>query len=262
MSVASDLQPIGSILHKPTLNLHSASVNTIKLGGLTRLEEAQTVNVSGNSTIGLIVEGGNRVLPGHLTINLAKGASLFDTNGAVVIRSTLVETGGVGSTFYNENSIDTWTGSHLTFGIAINGIGSFNLLDKPEYGFGGSTVEFKGAVGGGQFISIDAGRVQVDKPMQFLATVTHLNGFPKASPGYANDAVLDLKGIHATTGQYVGNDVILFNGTTIVADIHTKASAVPTLFATNEAGGGVSLSAYGLLGSSELHTGAPVVHIA
>lgn len=221
------------------------------------------MNVSGHSTISMIVEGGNRVLPGHLTIALAKNASLTLANGAAIIKSTLTESGDVGSSFINNATVSTWSSSRIEFGTAVKGIGSFHLENRPEYGSFGSTVQFDGAVGTGQSIAIDQGTVQVAEPMKFHATVTHLNATPETQPGDLGNGSVVLEGLHATTGQYTGNDMILWDGGTIVADIHVKATAAPALFVSNQPfGGAVYLTGYAMPGSTEFHAGSPFIHIA
>lgn len=244
----------------PTLNLQNSAVGQIELGGLTQFAEAGTIAVTGSSSIDGISEGGLREQTGALTIRLGSYATLANVGTANVLNgSTLTESGGAHALFVNNGTINTSISASLKFGTEVAGTGTIVDGNGPVY-LGGSTIEFARAVGAGQTITLDKGTLQIDKPMQFHATVaptTTAASLPGGNPSTASlgDGAIVLEQTYADSALFSGTELVLKHAHATVADLHL--SGLPTdgtaqLWVGREADGSTAVTGFALPGSQAL----------
>lgn len=218
------------------------------------------MTVEGHSSIAGMFAGWLRAAPASLVVSIAPRASLTNTGTVGVYNDgSLVISGGAHSKFTNNGVIDTWGGyTTMKLGADINGTGT--IVDGNNgYGQVGTKIEFGGAVGAGQKITLDSGTLQLDKPMQFHAVIDHMNtaAAPVYDPtrGLLNGAIV-LEHIYAETGSFTSNELILEHQGVKVADLHFSGLGAPghaNLFLTAEAAGSMAVTGYAMPGSFAIH---------
>lgn len=158
-------------------------------------------------------------LDGSLTINGAHGARLVDYSG-------------------------TLHSGQVTIEPDIRGTGTISLLPGGE-GFGAS-LNLGGAVSRGETISVVAGNLLVDKPMNFLGTIDWAPGpFPGTSA--------TLAGVAANSFSVGSGELHLFSGAHDVLDVRLSQQQPGAPLHVLQNSSGVVLS---FLGPEWLHDGS------
>jgi len=222
-----------------------------------------TVSVRGNSNIAGISEGWLRAARVTLAVNIAPEANLTNTGPiGVYSDASLAIAGSAHSSFTNNGTIDTWgSATTIKFGVDVKGTGT--IVDgNNRYGQVGTKIEFGGAVGSGQNITLDSGTLQLDKPMRFNAVIDHLNtaAAPVYDPtrGITNGAIV-LEHTHANHATLTATELVLKEGNVTVADLHFSSLAnigETGLFVTSEKDGSTVVSGFSLPESQAVHVGA------
>jgi len=241
-------------------SIGSLSVNAAQYSVYTAA--SASVQVTGRVTdTGYIKLGGVHAAPDTLNLTLSP-FSTFASNGAVTVLngSKLLEGGGAHSSFENDGTITTSGASVLKFGSTVTGTGT--ISDNAAATGGGSKIEFGGGVGSGQTINLNAGILQLDKPMAFHATIAALNASaaPVDGPtsGLGNGAIV-LEHTGADSAIFSANELVLKDAGVTVADLHFSGLATigtAQLWVGREADGSTVVTGYALPESHALHVSA------
>jgi len=258
------LDGIGSA-NEPTLNLKDGSIGSIAVNAQQysfytsahgKVEVTGRVTGMGGIKLGAIHAAADTLVMTELPY------STFVNQGAVSVLngSALLESGGQHSSFENDGVITTSGASTLKFGSTVTGEGT--ISDSAVATGGGSRIEFGGGVGSGQTINLNAGTLQLDKPMAFHATIAALNASaaPVYGPtsGLGNGAIV-LEHTRADSAIFSADELVLKDAGVTVADLHFSGLAktgTAQLWVGREADGSTAVTGYAVAESHALYVSA------
>ena len=218
----------------PTLSLSNATIGTgsvvenlaetSPLPGATDTEQVLVAGMAWNQ--GTIGENSSAPIGNTLNITIQPGATLVNKVGGRITGTTISQLnieGGRKSALVN-NGVISGQGTTLDVGVAVSGSGSFDMARGGNPGSASGTasrLEFHQAVGPGETIMVNDTTLVLDAPMRFLATVDDVSVTPPSA--FATNSAILLAGEQATALQFQGNELTVWNGATVLAELRFAA---------------------------------------
>jgi hypothetical protein len=231
----------------PILALRNETVGDVQVMTMEAMPEEDPdptryadITVAGKVTAaGAIDVGGLSLfgtgIPGNLEIRLAHGATLQVTDGLLGLADSSVSiTGQQHSVLVNDGQITT-VGANIQIDTSVTGNGNF-LIEKAKFPLGSLT--FDGSVSTGEHINVSEGLLNLNKPMEFLGSITEnplgrvVLATDSTSARYANgvltvlDHVKTVAALHITSTVDMGFSVAVVDGQTVIRTPGSIGSSV------------------------------------
>ncbi len=181
---------------------------------------------------GAIVASGSPEIAGHLTIKIAPNGYFVQQGSLDLFNGgSLRIDGHDGSIFVNDATLDPLGG---TLNIEANLSGTGTIIDGTQVRGETASVELGRAVGVGETVDMGGsqGFLQLDRPLEFLGTITNFNGMDRI--------VLDANPVLSASFDSQ-DDLLLYHHGDAVQHLHF-ANPPPTLYVSDLAGGGVAIT--------------------
>lgn len=235
------VEGVNVILQTGDRSPDSASPATLKLRDAV-LDTGTTVDKPGSSSFGYIEVQGIAVNQGAVVLDSPSGpgelrikidpSSLFANTGTISATagsssfgvSDLYIQGSAHSLFLNDGDVGLG-GAYAHVSVPVRGNGTFTIT-SPGSNTSPNRLEFSRAVGAGQTIvladttdagspAVTAATLLLDKPMRFAATISGFN-----APDRIELPNMSLSGEYYTPTGATTGDLVLLNGSDVVADLH------------------------------------------
>lgn len=184
----------------------------------------------------------------ELDIALSANAVLTNQAGGVISAAnydTLAIKAGAGAKLVNNGTV-SGHGSAIDVAAAVSGHGVFALTAGSGFNShtpNPSTLEFHGAVGSGQTITLNNAVLVLDAAPSFLATIDDRHvayaGGPAAA--YAGNSSVLLKGGQATALSFQNNVLTVVNGANVLAHLAFAAGLARADFALTDTAQGARI---------------------
>ena len=218
----------------PTLSLSNATIgsgsvveNLAETSPLLGASDTEQIVVCGMAwNLGRIEENPGAPIGNTLNITIQPNATLVNDVGGMISGTTISQLsieGGHKSVLVN-NGVISGQGTAIDVGVPVSGSGSFDMAKGGNPGSASGTqsrLEFHQAVGAGETIVVNDTTLVLDAPMRFLATIDDTSVTPPGALA-TNSAIL-LAGERATALRFLGDELKVWNGATMLADLRLAA---------------------------------------
>jgi hypothetical protein len=225
LTISNPTIRLGSSTTSPTLVLKDSTLaasTTVRVQTTTfdpsepdvaaRIRVSGAVTEDGGIDVGTTGSDPSQLFPAHLTVSMARGASLTLDPGAIWLSSDgsslNVDAPERTAELVNDGTIEALGGT-VRLNASVTGQGLFDVLFDPNTSRAGM-LEFTEDVGAGQAVNLQAGLLKLDDPQEFLGSIG----------GFNPDGTIELAHTRVTAADYADGVLTLFDKDHVEAALH------------------------------------------
>ncbi len=226
----------------PILSLDAATIGSLALAGPPQASPhavAQgTAIASGHDTVssGINIEFGG----GTLTVDLEKHATLTLDGTSQIWSGSTVDIEGVKHSVLENAGTMTIDSGSVKVDAVVRGHGLFDVAFNPGFPPFTNTLEFGAKVTAGETVNLASGILELDKPRQFLATITGFNNSAHDPTPMTNSPInpeIELVDTTVTSLQFHHNELTAIDGCHVVAKLHLVGNFTSDQFTVTQTNG-------------------------